>query len=630
MTTDLSSRPGNQYFAKKLENYTDLGINYNSFWAKAKTEFHRKQDGGTDQGEQHCRDVENNLWKLIQKHDAYFQLDVLYILSMASAVHDCAKTGQDNDHAKAGAIFIKEKFVDSGYLKTKRDTEALSYIVQSHSSGDFTNIPPEVPIGDSLKYDCRSLAAIFRLADMMSTCEERSFRYQDNELLNNPHKNDFLNIVRSNIKFCDLHATDSTAIEILVNIVNADIKTLVEYYVKKLNDDITFGHRELLQCVTLNYITEIGTKDKKQISLPYKFVLNNEALTFFDTLKVNNSVEEKPSDPKVVMSIPDQISYRLLPCWFINRETNVDHHQELLNNIDKGEIDPKFLYWSLTGTREYLRLFNNPKYKLPAIAHSFLENVCFGIIKKEIKYITQFIDLGVGKGIEANIIINHILEYSRKKLKCTLIDFSYHMLRIAANMLDESNSRSSLYAKYLNLTLINGDIRNLHQYSKVVQSDDGVRLFSLLGGTLGNFLERDLLHPIKKTMSERDLFLLGVDLISSRSDSELLSGYDNDGNRAFLSCSLEEVGFDTKTHKFSCYIDARKSEIPNSKTIISSFIDNNNKEIKMAVSTKYDYESLKTYLLRTSDFQIIQERVNTDKNYAIFLMRYGNGNIKKG
>ena len=230
-------------------------------------------------------------------------------------------------------------------------------------------------------------------------------------------------------------------------------------------------------------------------------------------------------------------------------------------------------------------------------------------------------DLGVGNGIELNIILNYLLANNKEisTFKCSLIDFSYHMLRVAVNSLEEYNFENEKYIKNVRVLAINSDFRDLHLCSSLLTSNTGCRFFTFLGGTLGNFLEREVLTPIRKEMTDKDLFLLGVDLIGERSKEELVSSYDSIYNRKFLFNPLQDLGITIEDCNFRCYIDDKISEIRNSKTIVSSFTQD--REIQMAFSTKYELESFKIYLKENYGFQTIKKIINDFGDYAILLLK---------
>ena len=111
---------GNTFFEARLKNYRKLGMTYLDFWEKAYNEYIHDQSGGTDQGIVHTRDVEHNTWVLIEKYTELFPDEVLYILSLVSALHDCAKRANDQeDHALKGAKIIRESLVSKNFVNNQ-------------------------------------------------------------------------------------------------------------------------------------------------------------------------------------------------------------------------------------------------------------------------------------------------------------------------------------------------------------------------------------------------------------------------------------------------------------------------------------------------------------------------------
>ena len=139
-----------------------------------------------------------------------------------------------------------------------------------------------------------------------------------------------------------------------------------------------------------------------------------------------------------------------------------------------------------------------------------------------------------------------------------------------------------------------------------------------LGGTLGNFFEREVLDAIKEEMSKEDFLLLGIDLLGERSDEDLKSGYNSLYNKEFLFNPLADIGYDFERCDFNCSVRTSVSHVPNSRTVVSSF--SADKEIQMAISTKYDFESLEEYLKTVWRFHILTSIVNKRGDYVIHLM----------
>lgn len=616
---DLSkyTNTGNKFFESKLKDYTKLGMDYTTFWRNAYDDFIRFQVGGTDQGWQHCRDVEHNIWKLISKYSEYFPLEVFYVLSLSSALHDCAKTGSENDHAIEGAKIIKDKLVTKGYVHNQATADAVSFIVSDHSSGNFLYLPLTFNVGGDVEVRLKDIAAIFRLADMMSTSEDRAARFYKSIDSKHARLNEFLNSVRLRIQSCEHSKGDRSCIEVIAYADNIDDRKNIESYVKGLNKDITQEHQKILQNIRMIYLKNFARREK-EITLPYQFVLS-WVPSFLDTLQIDRA---KPFVASIEPSNAIHGISRLVPCYFINKETNIDIYKNLLDNIEKGIVDPKYLYWGLKGTHQYLSLCKNPNYSLFDISHDFLSKnfitqIC-SIIEKSNKKIRHLIDLGIGDGREINIMIDYLIS---NNAKISLVDFSYHMIRVAVNTIEMANIENEKYRNNVQLFAINGDIRDLHLYKDLLKCSHDSRLFCFFGGTLGNFFEREVLKPIEKEMSNQDFLLLGVNLIGNRSDEKLISAYNSIYNREFLFNPLADVGFELEHCDFKCYVknDVSVSDVSNSKTIVSSFIAEG-KEIKMAISTKYDLENLKEYLKTQFGFCILKDIVNDTGDYAILLL----------
>jgi len=357
---DRLTKAGNEFFEQKLKDYTRLGMSYSNYWTNAFDDFIRYQIGSTDQGIKHCRNVENNIWKLLGKYQAYLSLEMLYILSLCCALHDCAKTGKVSNHATEGARIIQRELLKRKYVQAQATADAIAWVVSAHDSGDFSKLPEKaVGVGGDVQLRLRDCAAIFRLADMMDTCEDRAARFH--KMFNLPHAtlNEFVNDVRLSIQDCQCSQTDRTCIEVGAHTSDINTRRKVQTYVEGLNKDLTSQHIRLLQNLTLVYLTPKKLRREKNISLPFKFVLS-WIPSFSDTLPTRTGVPLAAAKRLAVVSRPMS---RLVPCYFLNTETNIDIDKELFDCLTiKRKIDPKFLYWSLRGTKAYLALVPKQAY----------------------------------------------------------------------------------------------------------------------------------------------------------------------------------------------------------------------------------------------------------------------------
>lgn len=607
------SKIGNKYFERKLKSYRELGLAYLDFWEKAYNEYIHNQSGSTDQGIGHTRDVEHNIWVLIEKYTEFFPKEVLYILSLASALHDCAKRADDQeDHALKGAKIIRETLVLKGWVNKQETANAIANIVSVHQSGNFRIFTEETITLGGLLIKIKDCAAIFRLADMMSTTEERGVRYHNMLGLPAPTLNLFLNSVRLDIQSCKPSTTDRTALEVTAHPDDYKARQNIDRYIKGLNNDITEEHQKLLENAKVIYVNKFKTVEKA-IILPHKFVLTKD--TFLEALR-----EKTPT----TFTIKEGAG-RLVPCYFHNQETDIDIYTELMDSIEKDNVvNSKFLYWTLRGTKEYLSLCKDQNYLLPNIAHNLLKEQfreLYSIINSD-GNLLHIVDLGVGDGQEINIILDAFISDSNmdEKIYCSLVDSSYHMLRVAINALDETNLSRTIYKEKFDICAINCDFRNVHLYKDLLRLSKGSRLFCLLGGTLGNFTENEVIKPISEEMKECDFFLLGVELIGNRTNEALISAYDNIIDKKFIFSPLAEIGFVFEDASFAFEIKSDISEIKNAKTIIAR-CSVDGKSIQMGKSTKYDLAELKSYLLDKYSFYSVKELINKDNNYALLLIR---------
>jgi len=185
--------------------------------------------------------------------------------------------------------------------------------------------------------------------------------------------------------------------------------------------------------------------------------------------------------------------------------------------------------------------------------------------------------------------------------------------------LDITFLQNEQFGKKLTFFLINGDFRNLDFYRDILRTINSSRLFCFLGGTLGNFFEREVIEPIEREMTEQDFFLLGVDLIGNRSNKELMKAYDNIFNKKFLFNPLAELGYNFERCVFKCEIKDKVSEVLSSKTIISRFTVNGI-DVQIAMSTKYSLPDLKYYLKNQYKFRILKDITNDDGTYVLLLL----------
>lgn len=141
-------------------------------WRKAEEGIHEAQRSkdGHQQGTKHCLAVEDNLFALIPDEWKGTRLKALdlFVLSAAAALHDVGKAGDTlDDHGHVAMREVRTRAQDFGL--DQGQAEVVGWIVQAHNDGNLEALPPTPRFLGTVEVDVRTLAALFKLADMLHT-----------------------------------------------------------------------------------------------------------------------------------------------------------------------------------------------------------------------------------------------------------------------------------------------------------------------------------------------------------------------------------------------------------------------------------------------------------------------------
>jgi HEAT repeat protein len=141
-------------------------------WRKAAEGIHEAQRSrdGHQQGTKHCLAVEENLSALIPDEWKGTKLKALdlFVLSAAAALHDVGKAGDTlDDHGHVSMREVRTRAQDFGL--DQGQAEVVGWIVQAHNDGNLEALPPTPRFLGTAEVDVRTLAALFKLADMLHT-----------------------------------------------------------------------------------------------------------------------------------------------------------------------------------------------------------------------------------------------------------------------------------------------------------------------------------------------------------------------------------------------------------------------------------------------------------------------------
>jgi hypothetical protein len=250
----------NRQLRDAIEDQT-LRTQLDCIWEFSERELHPFQKGTTDQGFNHCMRVESNIWTLIFLNICKFSSLDLFILSASAALHDIGKiknkkASKDVDHGELAKKLILQSDLWKRCFKDRKEAEAIAYVVSVHSSGKIELLPEEeFSLGDPPGILLRSLAAIFRLADMLDS-DYRRCPY----IIRSLKELRFVDEVktwdaRSSIRGWQISDDGKTILlQSSPATEEARIKTLA--YVDSLNNALTKSHTKYLENCQIVYCTK--------------------------------------------------------------------------------------------------------------------------------------------------------------------------------------------------------------------------------------------------------------------------------------------------------------------------------------------------------------------------------------
>jgi uncharacterized SAM-dependent methyltransferase/class 3 adenylate cyclase len=317
--------------------------------------------------------------------------------------------------------------------------------------------------------------------------------------------------------------------------------------------------------------------------------------------------------------------------------------KEILENLvrsveDTRRIDQSYLYWESSAARRWKRICEDPSYVLHQISKNLvkrdIKDMLGSVIEDTGNRVFDFVNLGTGGGQKDIIILENLLDAAQgQRMRYIPLDKSYSMMSDAINDVLKFFSAQSGRANW-EVTAILGDILAIERYKSIIYKGNNPKLYGLLGSTIGNFNETQVLSRLVNIMQDSDVLMLGADLIGGRNDKELGLGYDIDAVRELIIHPIIEHLSTLDRNLADSFRDATihtdilpfVSKVPNSKTVQVYLLDKRGNKYYHFFSTKYDLPSLKGYLTKTVGFRIIKtytwiDQKTKKERYAKFLLR---------
>jgi len=305
----------------------------------------------------------------------------------------------------------------------------------------------------------------------------------------------------------------------------------------------------------------------------------------------------------------------------------VEQYAELQRQIEQGELDQRFLYWELSSALRWQQVSELSNYLTAQRSINLLVSRASEIVdhvtRESGSNVFSFINLGVGLGQKDQHLLSHFLTDASRHVAYFPVDDSFAMMQITIRAVQ---NLLSAYWERLGAFCIVDDFRNTRFVGEAIdgreqqfcdadgRGESTTRLIGLLGGALGNFLERRILRYMADLMRPGDYALLGVEFIAGRSEKELIGNYDDSLNRRFIYGPVGDsrnwpADWEARV-RYSCRHDPQFSEIRDSATVIGEAQDNGG-SIHLFSATKYERESLEAYLI-AHGFEIVRAWMSSE------------------
>ena len=313
----------------------------------------------------------------------------------------------------------------------------------------------------------------------------------------------------------------------------------------------------------------------------------------------------------------------------------------------------KYLYVTTTGVMNYLRLYEAQKKTLGEFfdfekteLRQALDDLIASLDENES---LNIVSLGAAISDKESEVLKIIVgeEETKERIKYFAVDISPMLLQLGIN----NFARESVFNDFDVKSLV-ADFWSIAAYIREDKDDDfkkrkrqeffgeGKRLFLVLGGTFGNYTEKEFLDQVIEMMDEGDELLISVKLQHPEDNYTPDKDYQNlPGNEDFL---LEPLKYIPLYYGYSRYyrdflitdINANLSEnddemkfvsvVPKSECtapyiVVDGIGDNPKKaKIRLCWSTRYGADALKEWISNTY--------VSSDGVYKLDFCKEGKGN----
>ncbi|MEI7511696.1 MAG: L-histidine N(alpha)-methyltransferase [Candidatus Peregrinibacteria bacterium] len=216
--------------------------------------------------------------------------------------------------------------------------------------------------------------------------------------------------------------------------------------------------------------------------------------------------------------------------------------KQFVEHLRKRNIPSAFSYWGKDETDEWIHLCQSREYAVYKNGLHVLHENLPPILQEHLPHKKRIdvVSLGIGNGIKDAFLLQEI----SKQSPCHYfpVDISISMMESGMKNIPNITDAHSFIADFHTFPDITDHIRT--EYGSHQQ------LISILGNTLGNFGQIDILNILWKGMKPGDFLLLEIttrnergNKIHAESLTRILESYNNQAYKDFVFASLKKAGF---------------------------------------------------------------------------------------
>ncbi len=206
---------------------------------------------------------------------------------------------------------------------------------------------------------------------------------------------------------------------------------------------------------------------------------------------------------------------------------SLDYIKGFLDSINKKILEQKYFYCNTLCSYNWIHLVNDINhYQLADLARRMFESYLEQLFKKIDDRNISVVSLGVGDGYNDKQLISYLLNNGADSVKYYPYDISHELITYANRQI-----HSLPHSNKVQTIAIEDDFKNISSYRKKFNSDSNIKLFCLLGSTISNFKETELLMSIKEVMSDDDFLLIGADCSLDVTSEARVRNHSKDSDR---------------------------------------------------------------------------------------------------